>query len=343
MTTTDTAPVDPVFLTHEVRELAWIFQGPGLLSEILFPDEIESDLELKTRLASHRSMLLAMDRDASRLLDFLASVETHGRLGRYFEALLKFYLLELVQAETLQTNLQIRDGRQTIGELDVVFRQTQGRPARHWEASVKFYLCTAETESEARELKYFMGTLVWDRLDRKLEKLLKKQLRLPMTPQARETLKALGMEHVESRALLKGFLYYPSHLDWRHFPHPAEVSPRHARGWWTTEERAEIPQTSPSSLYMVLPPERWLAPFYGDVETTELLTRSALIERARQAFARPERPRFPEMMVAEVEVVGDDSAEGAPNLGKRRVREVSRGNVLTAEWPAHARASLENS
>jgi uncharacterized protein len=343
MTTTETGKVDPVFSIHEVRELAWIFQGPGILSDIRFPDQIESDLAMKNRLSPHLARLSALERDPRILREFLASIQTHGRLGRYFEALLKFYLLELVKAETLQTNLQIREGRQTIGELDVLFREARDLPARHWEASVKFYLCTAENEHEAKQLRFFMGTLVWDRLDRKLEKLLEKQLKLPLLPQTRAALEALGMKNVESRALLKGFLYYPSHLDWRRLPHPAEVSPHHARGWWTTDDRAEIPQSSSNSLYMILPPARWLAPFYGEVQDTELLTRSALIERARAAFSQPERPRFPEMMVAEVALVEDAPEEAASNLGRRVVREVSRGNLLSRDWPAHARASLENS
>lgn len=260
----------------------------------------------------------------------------HNRLGRYFETLLRFYLLCMARVEKLESNLQIRSGRQTLGELDHVFRETLDATPIHWEASVKFYLCTTSDPERARELRFFMGTLEEDRFDRKLAKFLDRQLKLPLTPEASARLSELGLADPSSRALLRGFLYYPAEVDWRHHPHPPEVSSRHSRGWWTNAKSFAVPQRDSTSRYILLPPARWMAPFEGLVARDTVHTLETLRDLTRAHFDGPETwgTLHREMMIAEVEVT-NESHEGA------WVRELTRGNILHEGWIPIARAEAE--
>ena len=321
------------FRTHEVRELAWVFNGPGLLSPAHFGSRIESDADLQNRFVRFRDVISDLDQNPRDLLEFLKQRPTGGRLGRYFENLLQYYLLHLEGVTKHALNLQVREGRRTVGELDLVFKIGQTLPV-HWEASVKFYLCSTESPAEAVDPQFFMGTLVHDRLDRKIKKLFESQLRLPDHPEAREKLRELGLEAPRSRAIMKGFFFYPSRTDWPRAAHPAEVSTNHLRGWWTTASRLEIPKFDQDSRYIVLPFARWLAPFDGRVEPHELIQLDELQWKVRRLFDSSwARPVNYELMIAEV-AVKEETSEGP------WVTERSRGNILHPKWPEHARTSL---
>ena len=317
-----------------MREFAWVFLGPGLVSESSFPDRIETDLAMRERLLPFAECLRELDTQPELLNRFLAEHPSGGRLGRHFENLLHYYLLKLACVDQLVMNLQVRDGKRTMGELDLVFRERAGESARHWEASVKFYICITDSDEESKLTSYFMGTLVEDRLDRKIRKLFNRQLTLPQTPQAASRLNELGLVAPQSRALLKGFFFYPSHTNWRARALPPEVSASHTRGWWTTEALSVIPQKDLDSRYIVLPFSRWFAPFSGLSAPHELFTLSELRARLARVFDNSwARPVHYEMMVAEVVIV-DETNEGT------WIRERSRGTILHAKWPTHARESL---
>ncbi len=323
---------------HAVRELAWAFEGPGLLAHDVFHSNVESDATMRQWVERHRARINALEQDPTPLLRYLSGVAIYDRLGRYFEALLRYFLVEVEGVSKLLTNLQVREKKATIGELDLVFLSASlaSVRARHWEASVKFYLCTALDEDEAREERFFMGTLVEDRLDRKLHKLLEKQLKLPLLPAAHALLSEAGLASPESRALLKGFLYYASDKDWKTYPHPSTISVNHVHGWWTTSDKLCLPRESSQSRYILLEPARWLAPYYGWIPCNNVLTRESLSDLVREVFSGPttERSVFREMMVAEVEPEAEAD-------GTLRVRELSRGNILHAEWPKLARTASE--
>lgn len=334
------APLSIRFNTHEVRDLAWVFSSPGLLNPACFDHRVETDADFRLLMEPYWERLRALDQNPQPILEFLGHLQTYGRLGRYFENLLRFFLLEFLKAERVITNLQIQESGVTKGELDLLFCHPSFERPHHWEASVKFYLCVTTDPEKARTLPHFMGTLVEDRLDRKLEKLLHRQLELPRSPAGQEKLAALGLLSPESRALLKGMLFYPSHVGWLSHPHPAEVAADHDRGWWTTSEILCFPQQTPQSLYMELPPGRWLSLFKGPILPSLLMTRDELTQRVRAYFAGPETPRsiFREMMVSEVQPT-PPPPEASPSQGVVWVEELSRGHILHREWPRIADAA----
>ena len=316
------------YRNHETRDLAWAFQGPGLLNPDCFNGRCLTDTDLCALIEPHLEQIAKLNADSAPLVDFLAKRPTGGRLGRYFENLFLYFFTDLKCVSQIESNLQIRDGKKTIGELDFVYRTTSTCQPIHLEISVKFYICIGLSEAESRDCRFFVGTLIEDRLDRKIDKIFNQQVRLPEAAATCERLEALQMAAPRSQGLMKGCFFYPSSSDWKNHPHPAEVSQNHHRGWWTTAEAPLIPRKSEHSHYIVLPFDRWLTPIYGTSRPYSLYTYSELLAYVARAFDNSwARPLHFELGIAEVEVISADD-----------VREISRGNILHAKWPAHARS-----
>lgn len=260
---------DPV-----VRDLAGVMGAPGLLAPVR--PEIISDAECARTLADQGERLRALDQDPSELRRWLEEQHTSHLLGRYFEALLGFWIRHLLQARRLEAGLKIQRERQVIGELDFVFEDAIGH-LMHWEASVKFYLCTADKPEGGRETSSFLGTMTKDRLDKKMALLFERQLGMPLSPEGREALLRAGFDGApRSRLFMKGALFYPIERDWRRHPFPPEVSAAHLRGWWSKE----LP---PGDHWVVLDRRRWLSPFRGAPEFRPL-GRGEMLERIAGHF-----------------------------------------------------------
>ena len=262
------------------RDLAWVFEGPGLLAD---GASVVGDQELAGLRGTLHRELEALARNPEPLERFLAERQKTGRLGEYFENLLAFAITRLLRAERFAFRLPVREGGRTLGEFDLVFAQGAA-VAEHWEASVKFYLCAADS----REARSFVGTEVRDRLDLKLASLENRQLKLSEAPTARAALDGLGFGEVRARALVKGMLFYPfrggqSAASLGELPSPPEVSPRHARGWWCDRLEGEVPAIGEEkeARWVVLPKSRWLAPAKAETET---FSTDQLRARARQYF-----------------------------------------------------------
>ena len=333
------------FRHHLVHELVWALGGPGILSPEVFPEEIFTDSEAHRFLKPFLSKRIAeLDLDPTPLLNFLSLHPDGGRLGRHFENLLHYFFTEVAAVEKCVLNLQIRGKNergknQTIGELDLVMRETAGSTPLHLEASVKFYICLTPLleKSEINSLPkthHYLGTLVKDRLDLKIEKLLSRQRRLTENQAAKELLAKVDLAEPRSLGLLKGTFFYSSATDWRNCPSAIELSRDHHRGWWTTASDPQgVPRSHPESNYIHLRQIQWLAPFHGRVARHDLLSFEELRARKNRLFdSSLARPRHFEMLVAEVLPV-------APDAGSDDwvwVRELSRGTILHDCWPAYA-------
>jgi hypothetical protein len=248
-----------------VRDLVSVMGAPGLLNGQV-RSEILTDLECHEELQRRMRDLEMIDQDPRVLNTWLESGTGSPQLGRYFEALLAFWIRDLMKAPHFEAGLKILRDRATVGELDFVY-QFGDAPIQHWEASVKFYLCTARTLQEARDPSFYVGTMTRDRLDLKMNKLLDQQLGLARLPIAIERLHALGFTGpIQSRALVKGALFYPIESDWRAHEFPSQVNPGHARGWWSHQ----FPKGAEDSRWAILDKRRWLSRFQAGPEFTPL-------------------------------------------------------------------------
>jgi uncharacterized protein len=292
----------------EVRDLAAVMGAPGLLASGV-PGVISDD-ECQGLLARHGAQLEALDHEPAPLLEWLRERGESPLLGRYFEALLGFWLTHLMGARRVAHSIPLLRGRQVVGELDFVFEDAAGA-SWHWEASVKFYLCTATTLEERRHTDAYLGTMTRDRLDRKLRVLLGRQLEAPRTEEGREALGRVGFESLSaSRLFMKGALFYPYSGEWKKLPHPEQVSSGHLSGWW-------FKSLPPGEHWVELDRRRWLSPFLGR-PGFEPLDRAAMESKINAHFAEARTA----LMLAGV-VQGEDGLW----------REGSRGLVVHPGWP----------
>src|SRR5690606_5646045 len=153
------------------------------------------------------------------------------RLGLYFEALYECLLRDLLGWTVLARNLPIRQGRETLGELDLVARNPVTGNVEHHEIAVKFYLGYHHANGEA----LWYGPNARDRLDLKTAHLLEKQSQRRQLAATIATLQAHGIPQPQlSRIFMPGYLFYPSRINVRAatMPVPATLPANHERGRW---------------------------------------------------------------------------------------------------------------
>ncbi|MCB1694297.1 MAG: DUF1853 family protein, partial [Pseudomonadales bacterium] len=109
----------------------------------------------------------------------------HFRLGQHFERLLATWLSASPDHELIANNVQVQDGRRTVGEFDFLVRTRQG--VEHWEAAIKFYLGCGDGKS----LADWYGPNTADRFDIKYERLVSRQLVLSQTEAGQRALREL--------------------------------------------------------------------------------------------------------------------------------------------------------
>jgi hypothetical protein len=276
------------------QDLQWLANSPALVAEnaLGFPavghlDEVNpSDVDLARALEA---------RQAERL-----------RLGIYFEDLVELSLRCRPGVSDVRRGIAIRENKRTLGELDFLFRNERGQQ-EHWEVAVKFYLY--HREQDPNPDLCFLGPRTVDRMDRKVHRMRDHQLPLPMTPPAMECLGLGGPS--QSKALVRGRLFYPLEMDWRECHVDTISAPDHLRGWWTPlSSLAQIPS---AEHYLVVRKCDWLtcppASPHHRLHTLDSLRLQLSIGRLRP-----------------VQVIGVDADH----------RELHRGFVVPDHWPQAA-------
>ena len=255
-------------LTHpDVRNLAWLLDAPTLLNQH-HPRWHGLLAELPALAPATADWLAALDHTPQPLLDFLA-IHPHTRLGHYAENLLAFYFGW--RGELVAHSLQVRS-RTTIGEFDFLLNTADG--FEHWEFACKFYLLVEPCNS----LADYVGPNLMDNLRDKSRKIMEAQLALGRHEAAQPYLNA--PLHA-ARALLKGWLFYPSG-ETASLP---EIADPHCRGLWCRLAALEQLQ---GQHYLILTRLRWLAP--AKLRDVPTLNASQLRAHLLQQFAGDDRP-----------------------------------------------------
>lgn len=315
------------FKTPAVRDLVWMLSSPSLLDAPESEDgAVLSNAWSKRQLLRCVVMLEELDRSPKPLLEFIARHRKTGRLGDYFETLVRFWIEHLSGYQLIAVNVQVRGEKQTLGEMDLLVRDPESGQAEHWELSVKFYISAALDPRECADPSYYIGQMVKDRLDLKANKLLRDQLQLSRKPEAREVLAKLGVEGLRSRALVRGMLFYPDAQEWRAQSGPRGVSLDHLKGWWIPfSDSLGLPRSEGEIRYVILAKDQWLSSWHPGW-TSDRLTRAQLQEWFQDYFVENQKGR----MIAEIRIDGPEP------------RELSRGFILHPEWLERARRTLED-
>jgi len=334
--------------SQRARDLAWCSLSPPLLSHL--PAGYGAGAGLAhwppgARAAWQRWLEAA---DPAALPETITELSGHPdptgsrslRLGRHAERLLHFALHRADGIELVAANVPIRrangHGIQTLGELDVIWRDPATAQTVHWEMAAKFYLMVDGVggmegmDGAFPGRRAFVGPNLVDRLGDKLDHIVGRQLPLGRTAEA---LAVLGHAIDRSEVYLLGWLFYRD----GHLPPGLEalgIAPDHLHGWWSTLDdwaaRATARADDAATRWCRLPRADWLSGArVAEAETESAATLHAALA---QRFADPHQAhswrRESPVMLCELERAGDD----APGIWQER----SRGFVVPPGWPARA-------
>ncbi len=280
------------------QDINWCLQSPPLMHSVNDPDTWPGD-------SWFAQLHLASSNDFPTPKD-----PHHFRLGQLFEAYLANWLQHSRDFRLLANNVQVFEGKQTVGEFDFLVQTTAG--VEHWEAAVKFYLGRSPTEN----LASWYGPNTEDRLDIKYERLVRKQLQLAQHPAAQKMLEEKEITVNRSRCFMKGRLFYP----WDVFESGVYKSPNdsnasHEKGWWLPWDEIGALMATERLRAVYLPKLLWLAPLDSSFldQSISLHELTHLQQQHRQ-------------QATHIALLDETSGE-----------EVSRGFLVTDQWLERAR------
>ena len=227
------------------------------------------------------------------------------RVGRYAEALLNTVTgMKSAVFEPRARNLQIFEGKQTIGELDLVTTHPRGN--LHVELAVKLYLGLPKYQAS---LDGWVGPNPRDTLGKKFRHLRDKQLPLSQSAAAKAALKLRAEASLTQQAWVKGYLFHYHSIIADQLPEL--INPQHHSGWWTLDTDEWSPPHHSDLIYCIPPKPFWIysvpqeTPVYNDWKT--------LLEAAR--------PHIEKRLTAHVLILTRSSNE-----------VVSRGFIASQQW-----------
>lgn len=299
-----------------VRDLAWVIASPPLFinseefKEVKFLDDDFFTKEFE----KNRDLLNSLDDEPTPLLEHVR--QNNSRLlGKYFENLVGFWLLNSRDKKLLASNLQVRSGERTIGEIDFLFKDKLTDINYHLEAAGKFFMGFKDIPGWSN----FIGPNTNDRLDKKMNKLLNEQIKLCSKPLTKEILKEKNIsEPVNPVVWFKGYLfYYHSNFRNESFTLPNSANPRHIKGWWFYQSAKYEIIESNKHQWVVLQRMDWVSQVYNPDEAS-VMNSGQLLYKLDKYFAKNNYP----LLLAEL--VPDESGI---------LTEHSRGFVVSDKWP----------
>ena len=150
-------------------------------------------------------------------------------LGKRMEHFFNCYVKLFTSEKILLQNEQIIENKKTLGELDFILKDTASEVVSHIELIFKFYLFDPETGTS--ELDHLIGPNKRDSLNKKLQRLQKRQF--PLLFQE-ETKRILGTQHLDPQNIIqkmcfKAAVFLPKQATAISFE---KVNPQTVSGFW---------------------------------------------------------------------------------------------------------------
>lgn len=268
--------------TH--RDLAWLIQAPSLLATTENMSVISSQ-EYVQWFDAARDWLEEEDRLSFHLQGKVNSGRRH-KLGLYAEDLVLHFFEAHPFYELLIHDLQIFIEKRCIGAMDFVVRNKKTGEIEHWEMAIKFYLQL----EPSRDWSDFVGPSGKDSMQRKLGKMLGKQLPLSLREETKNRLAELDIPAPTTRRILsKGMLFGQWNTE---FQAPEGTDPNQPLGTWIRRKDFVTQFIFSGKRWKIRRHPHWIAPYLTRDES-ELLGTEEVME------APLERDRF--LMISEME------------------------------------------
>lgn len=135
-------------------------------------------------------------------------IPQNRRLGHQMEYVFHQLIEYMGNHQVLAHNIPIRDGKQTIGEIDFILKEAESEKLLHVELTYKFYIINPEITEPIHRL---MGPNKRDMFFTKMEKIKNEQFSLLHSEQGGSALQALGINHanISHQACYKAQLFVP--------------------------------------------------------------------------------------------------------------------------------------
>lgn len=201
-----------------VRDLAYVLACPTILTKWLdvAPHQnthtvsVHSAHFWQQQFAAYQTRLEELDTTNAyqALTRYLLARPSPNRLGFHFEGLLSFWLEDgfvrkLHPYETLANNVQLYNGKQTTGELDLILYNHQDNLTEHWELAIKFFMGAPPFEPAN-----WVGINSNDNLQRKMTHMQTKQFRAVWVDTADH-----GQVKIDKRyGIIKGRFFLPLNI-----------------------------------------------------------------------------------------------------------------------------------
>ena len=212
-----------------VRDLAYVLACPNVLTKWLdvapyqntHAISVHSASFWQQQFAGYQQRLKELDttNDYQALTRYLLTRPSPNRLGFHFEGLLSFWLEDgfarkLHPYETLANNVQLFNGKQTTGELDLILYNHVENLVEHWELAIKFFMGSAPFEPEN-----WVGINSKDNLQRKMTHMQTKQFRTVWVDTEKH-----GQIKIDKRyGVIKGRFFLP--INTCNFTYPSWLTP----------------------------------------------------------------------------------------------------------------------
>lgn len=307
-----------------VRHLAWCLFSEPMANIPNIPALNVEPSQVLLNWLSH------LDQNPQPLNDYL---DNHNRvlLGSYFECLWQFFFQFSPDWQLLDHHIQVIDGKQTMGELDILACNQALHRHYHIELAVKFYL--RQPHHTGEQLQDWLGPQSHDRLDLKLTKLSQKQLPFLQHHTTQTELRKRGLPSQPQQALvLKGYLFEPWQAAWLHYHQ--DINPNTPTGYWLHQSDLDLlfeqHNHKPTAQWALLPKTHWLGGYqHAQEHNIPLLDANEVLNITRQHFTSAPYP-FALMLVKMVK-------------NTETLAEQERFMLVHNDWPTHVKAVKKQS
>lgn len=220
-----------------------------------------------------------LDKNSDKLEAFLAS-DREMLTGKIFETYLRFFFTYHPEYELLASNIQLIEGNQTKGEIDLIIQDRISNKTLHLEAACKFYLSSAnQTNWES-----WIGPNSSDSLDKKITKLQQQIGNINLNP-AQDFLRSRKIQIDQSLCFMKGYFFHHVNQVQNH-KSPINSSKNYSSGIWLHFSEISIFDRD-QPVWHLLAKNRWFAPLQSTEDGSSLNELKNQIELLLYKLKRP--------------------------------------------------------